>query len=275
MKTIKILMIWAATLLMAGCMNDFDTMYNDEIPYGNNAIGNSNTTIAQLKTQYATIISNSYYQQITDSIIIKGVVVCNDESGNVYKQFVISDGTGAIIIGVNTTGLYASLPVGQMIVLNCKGLYVGGYGKLAQIGDLYNSSIGRMPELTFKNHVKLIGSPTVEYNELTPLDITQSWLTTEHMNSSLPVYAKLSGVKFDQADGKTTFAPDPNDGTTTVVSRTVKLGTTPITFRFSTYANFANDTIPTGALNITGVLTRFNNYWQFMLGTINDITLVK
>ena len=39
----------------------------------------------------------------------------------------------------------------------------------------------------------------------------------------------------------------------------------------STYADFANEAIPTGKLNINGVMTRYNNYWQFVISNTTDI----
>ena len=43
----------------------------------------------------------------------------DDESGNIYKQLVVGDETGAIIVGVNNSGLYAFCPVGQKVVIRC------------------------------------------------------------------------------------------------------------------------------------------------------------
>lgn len=272
MKTIKFLSTALLTLVVTvGCMNDFDTLYDEEIPYGNNSIGNSNTTIAQLKAKYATTINNSFFEEVTDSMIIKGVVVANDESGNIYKQFVISDGTGCIVVGVNSTGLYSFMQVGQMVVIDCHGLYIGGYGKLPQVGYVYYGDIGRIPLITFKEHVKLVGVPTQEYNELTPMELTESWMTDNNMASNLPIYVKLPHVKFNEADGKKTFAPAQSDGST-VVQSTVNIGSKQIIFRISTYANFANVVIPSGYVDIVGVLTRYNNYWQFLLTNYDDIT---
>ena len=76
MKAIKYLSIIALMLFTAtSCMNDFDEPKFNEPPFGNNEIGEANTTIAQLKAKYATIISGSSVEEITEDIIIEGVVV--------------------------------------------------------------------------------------------------------------------------------------------------------------------------------------------------------
>ena len=87
------------------------------------------------------------------------MITCDDESGNLYKKLVVADETGAIVIGVNATGLYAFCSVGQKVVIDCKGLQIGSYRKQAQIGTVYNNSVGRMPEYVWKQHVRLINEP--------------------------------------------------------------------------------------------------------------------
>jgi hypothetical protein len=55
----------------------------------------------------------------------------------------------------------------------------------------------------------------------------------------------------------------------------IRIGSTDLILRMSTYADFAKEVIPSGTLNINGVLTRFNNYWQFMISSTGDIEQVK
>lgn len=270
MKTLKNIFILGISLFMSvSCMNDFDEPEFKTPPFGNNAIGEANTTIAQLKEKYATTISSSGVEEITDDIIIEGVVVANDESGNIYKQFVIDDGTGSIIVGVNDVGLYAVMARGQKILIDCKGLHVGGYGQLAQIGGLYNGSIGRMNKFTFPLHVKLEGTPSPEMHGIEPLVIDETFFTNAN-KATLPRYVRMNNVHFEEADGTDLYAPE-DIAYNNVVERTIKIGNTRVLFRFSTYADFANEVMPQGNFDITGVLTRYRDYWQFMLSSTNDI----
>lgn len=260
-------MLFTAT----SCMNDFDEPKFDQPPFGNNEIGEANTTIAELKDKYASIISSNSYEQVTDEIIIEGVVVANDESGNVYKQFIINDETGAIVIGVNDVGLYAMLPIGQRVRIDCKDLYVGGYGYMAQIGGLYNGSIGRMNKSVFPSHVRIIGTPDSTQQEMEPEVINDSFFTNDN-KAKLAKYVRLEGVEITEADGTALWAPeelDPDDYG--VVERHIKMGNTNLVLRMSTYADFANEAIPDGELNINGVMTRFKDYWQFVISSTNDI----
>ena len=270
MKTLKYLSILALTLFTAtSCMNDFDAPVFSEPPFGNNSIGEANTTIDELKTKYASTVSANGAMEVTEDCIIEGVVVANDETGNVYKQFIINDETGAIIIGVNDVGLYAALPVGQRVRIDCKGLHVGGYGLMAQVGGLYNGSIGRMNKSVFPSHVRLIGKPSKTQPEMTPEVIDESFFTNEN-KAKLAKYVRLEGVEITEADGTATWAPEELQYNN-VVERHIKMGNTNIVLRMSTYADFANEAIPDGKLNINGVLTRFKDYWQFVISSTSDI----
>ena len=270
MKAIKYLSILALSLFtVTSCMNDFDEPDFKEPPFGNNAIGEANTTIAELKAKYASTISASGVKEVTEEIIIEGVVVADDATGNVYKQFIINDETGAIIIGVNDVGLYAMVPVGQRARIDCKGLHVGGYGKMAQVGGLYEGKIGRMAKSTFREHIRLVGAPTMVQPELVPEVIDDTYFTNEN-KENLAKFVRLENVEITEANGTELWAPEEL-AYNNVVERHIKMGKTNLVLRMSTYADFANEAIPDGKLNINGVLTRYNDYWQFVISSTSDI----
>ena len=270
MKAIKYLSILALSLFTAtSCMNDFDEPVFDQPPFGNNEIGEANTTIAELKAKYASTISASGVKEVTEDIIIEGVVVADDATGNVYKQFIINDETGAIIIGVNDVGLYAMVPVGQRVRIDCKGLHVGGYGKMAQVGGLYEGKIGRMAKSVYREHVRLVDEPSMVQPELVPEVIDDTYFTNEN-KENLAKFVRLENVEITEANGTELWAPEEL-AYNNVVERHIKIGKTNLVLRMSTYADFANEAIPDGKLNINGVLTRYNDYWQFVISSTGDI----
>ena len=273
MKAIKYLTILALSLFATSCMNEFDKPLFSEVPFGNNEIGAATHTIAQLKEEYNSTITGNSVQQITEEIVIEGVVVANDESGNVYKQFIINDATGAMVIGVNDVGLYAMVPKGQRVRIACKDLYIGGYGKMAQIGGLYNGKVGRMNRYIYPQHVRLIGIPDPTQEEMQPTVIDASFFTNENKNT-LAKFVRLENVSITEANGTETWAPEEKKNSSNVVERNIKMGNTKIVLRMSTYADFANEPIPSGSLNINGVMTRYNDYWQFVISSTNDIEQV-
>ena len=274
MKAIKYLTILALSLFATSCMNEFDKPLYSDAPFGNNEIGAATHTIAQLKEEYNSTITGNSVQQITEEIVIEGVVVANDESGNVYKQFIINDATGAMVIGVNDVGLYAMVPKGQRVRIACKDLYIGGYGKMAQIGGLYNGKVGRMNRYIYPQHVRLIGIPDPTQEEMQPELIDDSFFTNENKNT-LAKFVRLENVSITEANGTETWAPEEKKNSSNVVERNIKMGNTKVVLRMSTYADFANEAIPTGNLNINGVMTRYNDYWQFVISHTTDIETVN
>ena len=273
MKTLRYISIIAISLIaFSSCMNKFEMPDLTTPPYGNNNIGEANTTIEKLKTKFASTISSNGSNMITGNIVIEGVVVANDATGNVYKQIVINDTTGAIVIGVDDVGLYATMTIGQRIRILCDSLYIGGYGKMGQIGGLYGGSIGRMNKVIFQKHARIIGTPDATQEEMVPTVVDESFFTNTNKNK-LAKFIRLENVEITEADGKATWAPEELKNSSNVVERHVQMGKTNIVMRISTYADFANSTIPAGKLNMNGVLTRFNDYWQFMLSSTEDIEI--
>ena len=47
--------------------------------YGNPAVGEANTTIADLKTKYAGIVSSNKAEEVQEDLVISGVIVGDDE----------------------------------------------------------------------------------------------------------------------------------------------------------------------------------------------------
>lgn len=75
---------------------------------------------------------------IEDDLYIKGQVNSSDRLGNFYRSFYIQDKTSGIEIKVGKTGLYNTYKQNQWVYVKCKGLELGTYGGMVQLG--YESS---------------------------------------------------------------------------------------------------------------------------------------
>ena len=142
MKKLKYLMMAAVCVLFASCMGDSyaEPAETGSAPYGNNELTETNViSIAQLKSKFANYIATDYrdgvsYAKVTDDIKIKAIVTSSDVAGNIYQELALQDATGAIIVSVAQGGLHGALPIGTEVLVSLKDLYVGNYGKQAQIG---------------------------------------------------------------------------------------------------------------------------------------------
>lgn len=221
----------------------------------------ANTTIAELKESYTA------FKLIEDDIIIKGRVVANDESGNLYKKMVIQDATAAIELSIDKTSLYNEYKVGQMVYIKCKGMYIGDYNNLIQLGYVFGGNIGRLPETYIAAHLFRDSFPGVPP---APAALTLSSLPTSDeeimKDPRMSTLVKLENVRFVEVGEM--FAPQDVDNTNrTLIDQSGKS----IVVRTSKYCNFASDTLPGGYGTAVGVLTAFGTTWQFTLRSIDDL----
>ena len=287
MKNIKyLLMLVLACSLFTGCMDDdWDTPNAEALnkAYGNQEIAETNViTIGSLKEKYENVInaSTNSYEQITEDVQIKGRVVGNDIGGNIYNEVSIDDGTGAILICISQGGLFSYLPVGQEIVVDLKGLYIGGYGKQAEIGMPYtnakgNSCVSRMSRVLWNKHFKLTGVADASKVVAEEFDLSKR-TKEEYFTANNGKLMTIKNVEFTNADGKTTFAPSDEKDAANSVNRGLSqngkpIATSSIVVRTSSYADFAAKQLPTGKLNITGVFTRYRTTWQILIRDERDI----
>lgn len=287
MKNIKyLLMLVLACSLFTGCMDDdWDTPNAEALnkAYGNQEIAETNViTIGSLKEKYESVInaSTNSYEQITEDVQIKGRVVGNDIGGNIYNEVSIDDGTGAILICISQGGLFSYLPVGQEIVVDLKGLYIGGYGKQAEIGMPYtnakgNSYVSRMSRVLWNKHFKLTGVADTSKVVAEEFDVSKR-TKEEYFTANNGKLMTIKNVEFTNADGKTTFAPSDEKDAANSVNRGLSqngkpIATSSIVVRTSSYADFAAKQLPTGKLNITGVFTRYRTTWQILIRDERDI----
>lgn len=285
MKKIKYIKFMMAALLLGlsvtSCMDDdWDDPTGDVAPYGNNNMQETNVmTIADLKDKYASALkAQNDTTRITENVQIKARVVGNDLGGNIYNYIAVDDGTSGLIINIAQGGLWAYLPVGQEILVELKDLYIGPYNNQPQIGTPYtytNRNTGttytypsRMSRTIWQEHFKIIGN--ADPATATPIEIDMSRLSdTDYMNGLVGRLIVAKAVTLTEADGNKTFAPE-DEVLGNGVSREIN-GSSSFVVRTSTYADFAATVMPQGKVDITGVLTRYNSYWQLVMRTSDDI----
>lgn len=286
MKTTKYILLALTVLgLAASCMDSDwsapDTTSGMEA-YGNKYIQVTNLkSIAEVKRLFNNEITNNSLREVKEPMQIRGIVVGNDEGGNIYNSLYIQDNTGAIAISVSQSGLYGPFSVGQGVLIELQGLYVGGYGKQAQIGTTYTNpnredatpQVGRMSRYQWQEHFRLLSKNDGYMDGIFANPIECKWnLNSLDIAQYCGQLVTLKGVVLAEADGKAVFAPD--DGSVSLTSNCanrVISGVGNVVLRTSTYANFAKLPMPTGTVDITGVASRYNDTWQLLMRTDKDI----
>jgi hypothetical protein len=240
--------------------------------YGNKNISEGNViTIAELIKKYPNVFaSTDQNAEITEDIQIKARVTGNDLGGNLYKQIAIQDETGALIVAVNQNGMNGYLPEGQEILIDLKGLHIGGYRKQPELGAPYNgTSIGRMSKDIWQQHFKVMGGfQDINPNAIQPVEFTSEF--AKDYNNNCGKLVVLKDVHFSNADGKSTLTTGTATGGN-YVNQTLKEFGSNVVVRTSTYADFGAMVMPTGAVTLTGIATRYNNTWQILIRKTSDI----
>ncbi len=289
MKKIKFIALAFLALTLGSCMGDgyADPDLTEKVPaspWGNNSLREKNViSIADLKTQFATIInSDNGYKQIEKDMMIKAVVTGNDVSGNIYNQVSVQDASGAIIIAINGSGLSGYLPVGQEILVNLKGLYIGSYKKLPQIGGVNTKlsdgslGMGKIERAIWNEHFKILNPGEADASTVVPEEFDLTKLTdAAYMDANVGKLMTLKKVKFASANGTNVWAPDDTNTSLELIdAETGKKISSNLVVRNSGYSKFANEVVPQGVFDITGIFTRYNNTWQIVLRNTDDLKSV-
>ena len=272
--------IVAATTALTACQGDWDEPSLSEPPYGNKAITDDGIiTISELKSRYPNVFAaTDQNKQITENIKIRGRVTGNDIGSNIYKQFMLQDETGAVIVAVNQSGMHGFLAEGQEIIIDLKDLYIGGYRKQPEIGQPYNgSSIGRMNKELFQQHFKYVGLP--DASKVQPIEFDENM----DMDENCAKLVILRNVSFAPVAAPGTFAPESEkDGGGSVNRSLNEYSSSKVVIRTSTYAKFAAMKLPYDEVNkrpkkcnITGIATRYNSTWQILIRKESDIEVIE
>ncbi|MCL2027491.1 MAG: DUF5689 domain-containing protein [Bacteroidales bacterium] len=223
---------------------------------------------------------------IRDSVIISGRVISNDRSGNIYNELYIQDDDyEGIRIKIRMSNMFNFYRLGQRVYINCFGLILGNNAGTLELGTRSTdgrNETGRIEGIWTIEKTVLQG--TLE-DEIEPMVITFSKLNRNLVNTLV----RINDLTFKPTltDGDTiggrdnvvrTWAlPNPVDGSNprSLSQLFEDESEQTIITRNSGYARFAGDVIPTGKVDLIGILTIFNNNYQLLLRDLNDVIIHK
>lgn len=268
---------------LTSCMDDdWKAPSGDTPAYGNNTLQEKKViSIDDLKKNYGItkdMINDTV--RIDDGIQIKGVVTGNDAEGNIYNEIALQDETGGILVCIAQGGLCGQIQVGQEILIDLGGLYIGAYRSQPQIGVPYTSTSASGAKSTYPSRIaraewqtrfKLIGKPDATKLVAKEFDYESLKGNETELYKYAGCLVKATGVGFAKADGKTTYAPKSEGASTGYgVMRAFKNMTTGKDYttnefgvRTSCYSDFAAEKLPEGKLTVTGILTCYKSQKKY------------
>ena len=212
---------------------------------------------------------------------IEGYIISSDEGGNFYKKIYIQneDKTQALSVALDKSGIYTEYPIGAKVQLRLKGLTTQLNNAITEVGyEIYKNpksgreSVGSMAEAIYKTHLYDMGG---ERKTLASLAKEVTSIETVKNDAHVGQLITLKGVHFpNEVVGKTMYDKNKDLGGATNYKLTDANGKT-IDFRTSSYAKFKDEKVPAGTLDVTGVLSKFNTSWQFMISNYADIKVVS
>lgn len=265
-KWMSVLVLLTGIVTLNACKKTFDEPPGPSDP---NIV--ANMSIANLKSLHTVARA---YDDITQDIIVSGIVVANDKSGNFYKQLFIQDTTGAIQLLVDATSLYGTYPVGRRVYVRCKGLTLTDNNNNMILGVKTVvagvPSVEGIPSASVNNYI--VGGSL--NNPVTPIEVTLSDLNTNMQNRFINALIKLKDFEFIAADTAKTYSD------TSVYKSTVNLNIkgcsgSSVIVRTSAYANFAALKVPKGNGDITSVYTVFGATKQLIIRDTSDVQFIN
>lgn len=289
-KVFYLLTTVSISLSAVSCMNEWDG--NDNAAnYASNYVtspedvGSATMTISEFKEEYNNLFTQSNSFELlkdTNDIIIEGIVVANDKSGNLYQSVYLAeetsegmiDPTVMIQLALKNTCLWPYYQIGQKVRVKVNDLYIGCYSYVPKIGQPYYTSKGNLrlgPVLmeTAKDHVYLDGAPEKYALHVAPLELTENdAILTDKKNQNYqhcPMYVTVEGC-FELNDTTKHLGDYDEHDDGYGVNRDFKIGSTTIAVRTSTQNEVSYISLPASNVKcrLTGILTYYSG-WQLQL----------
>lgn len=229
-------------------------------------------TIQQVAALYDDQLAISDYTrrqpvQVTEDWALKGVITASDRyDGNLYKEAYVQDATGGLRMVFTSTG---SLSIGDSVIVNLKGMYVGDYGNFLQLGSVpYTQADGTL-RVAGMDVDKQILKTSVD-NRTYPDSLTiaeackPAYLGKLVTLKEVQFTDEMYGLTWADAKNQVTENRDLTDcnGKTVVV-------------RTSGFANFAGALLPTKKGYLTGIITIYNGTYQFVIRDYREVNMTE
>ena len=263
--------IFRFTVIITGLLFAVSCTDNNETPPPEKSfVPGETVTVQQVRALYADQLAISDYTErhpveITQDWALRGIITASDkEDGNFYKEAFIEDATGGLrLLFEANSGLY----IGDSVIVNLKGLWLGDYGNFWQLGGMpYYQEDGTLRVGGMNMDLQClklsVGNPTY------PAAVT---ITQARSSAYLGRLVRLNEVQFTDAMIGQTWA---NAVEQLTENRTLEdCNDKTIIVRTSGYSAAAGELLPAGNGSITGIVTIFNGTYQFLVRDFEEVDM--
>lgn len=233
---------------------------------------------------YAMATASLQQFSVEGNDYLEGYITSSDRGGNFFKTVSIetTDGRG-LSIAVDIPNTYTKgYQVGRKVLIKLNGLHYKIKHSSLSLGEKYGSDdTGRIAENKVKNHV-FFSCDFKSEEELTHKITIGQAKNNNYINKLIQLGDEfeenenpddLYFVEFTETGVPYYSATDPNTiGGATNRTLTDKYNNT-LYFRTGSFAVYSGKIIPAKSGRVTGVMTKFNNDFQFVARDSEDIVL--
>jgi hypothetical protein len=244
--TLKLSSIAAFLILLTSCQKEFSDPTVKTVPTG------KIMTVADVRALYEP----GQTVKISEDISVFGVVTMDESTGNLYKESYITDATGNLYLRfISGSGLYT----GDSIQVNINGAKILKYNQMLQVDSLHpDNSVVKIATQQFKAPEVVSISSLSDGNG-------------DALESSQGKLIQFDNVRFVEGGQGKTYADFDNQ---TAESHFLQdLSGTQVEVRTSGYANFANDTLPSGVGSFVGIVAQYNSGLQLLIRNPNELNM--
>lgn len=260
-KIIYMICLLAAGLVSGCGYNDF----GEPEPVEENP--ESNVTMAELRVLYERVGVTTFSRDY----VLDGVVTASDKSGNFYRTFIVEDVTGAVEVKAGLYDLHTLYPIGRKVSVRLKGLTLGRYNGMYQVGLKGAASSGY--EVDFLGHKALVDRYVVRQgmdDVFRPKIVGVEQITDELVGSVVALY----GLTLEGGGEITWATPAEESYNGKPADRDVKavdINGREIFIYTSAYADFAWEVVPAGYVSVTGIVMKNGNKYRLKIRDLRDV----
>ncbi len=263
MKNIRIfLLLFSCVLLLTKCIDsDLDAPpLNGESP---NIPEDQIVSITEIVSLWQAGINI----EIGLDKYIRGIVVGDDQTGNIYKTLFVQEGDRGISIVVDETDLFNTYPVGREVFVHLQHLWISDFNFLPQLGMApVDGELSRIPPALIEE----ILLPGEIFNQVEANTIRISEINESHLNTLV----RFEDLEFAGEALNNTFAVSTPTENVSVNHPLEDCDENVLDLRTSGFADFANRTVPSGNGVVHGILGRFGiDGWQLTIRDLEDLDM--
>lgn len=203
---------------------------------------------------------------IQEDVIIEGVVVANDSSGNFYQEFYLQQADTAgyvsahssLRVRLNYFDSYIDFPLGATIAINLKGWVVRQIDDALIVGIQAND-LSSIPELIPTRMIALSQTNSqLKSLQISPLKLKIEQIESSHIGQKVQLDSLYFTEQIGIYSGERELKALNSDSK-------ISLYTSP-------YSNLATEGVKNGVLSIEAIVVQRDKELQLMVNSLSEIT---